>query len=147
MKISSGKDLPDMARFLSGKMYGISGRKVSVLMKAGHLDSDILVDYLYNAEEDRILELRSPKIESRNTHGTGCTLSSAVASYLAQGCPLDKAVTLAKEYITRAISSGVGYSIGHGHGPVNHFGDNGITSVPNTAEITSRGKSKRSELQ
>lgn len=137
MKISSGKDLPDMARFLSGKMYGISGRKVSVLMKAGHLDSEILVDYLYNAEEDRILELRSPKIESRNTHGTGCTLSSAVASYLAQGCPLDKAVTLAKEYITRAISSGAGYSIGHGHGPVNHFGDNGITSVPNTAGITS----------
>lgn len=121
MKIRSQEDLPLIAERLSGRLSGISGRKVSVLMKAGHLDGDILVDYFYNAEEDHMIEFRSQRIYSRNTHGTGCTLSSALASYLAQGCGLDDAVTKAKEYISGAIAAGVDYQIGNGHGPVKHF--------------------------
>lgn len=121
VSISSQKELPDVARALSEKISAEGGRKVSVLMKAGHLEDDELVDYFYNAEEDHIIELRSRRVRSNNTHGTGCTLSSALASYLAQGCSLDEAAVKAKEYISGAIASGAEYEIGHGHGPVNHF--------------------------
>lgn len=120
-RITSQRDLPDIGRKLSDTISAISGRKVSVLMKAGHLEDDILTDYFYNAEEDHILELRSEHIPSRNTHGTGCTLSSAFASYLAQGFSLDDAAMAAREYISKAIEAGAAYEIGHGHGPVDHF--------------------------
>ncbi len=96
-------------------------RPVSVLMKAGHLTDERLVDIFYNAEEDRIVELPSERVHTRNTHGTGCTLSSALASFLAQGLPLDDAARAATDYIHRAIVSGASYDIGGGHGPVNHF--------------------------
>ncbi|MBO4671271.1 MAG: bifunctional hydroxymethylpyrimidine kinase/phosphomethylpyrimidine kinase [Bacteroidales bacterium] len=115
VKIDSQKDLPDVARKLSG------GGRVSVLMKAGHLTEERLTDVFYNAEEDRIIELPSERIHTPNTHGTGCTLSSAFASFLAQGCGLDEAARAATAYIHAAIASGASYSIGHGHGPVNHF--------------------------
>ena len=119
-KITSQADLPGVARRLSAKV-STGARPVSVLMKAGHLEDDELVDYFYNAEEDRIVELRSRRSQSRNTHGTGCTLSSAFSSYLAQGQSLDDAARSAKAYIARAIESGAQYEIGHGHGPVDHF--------------------------
>lgn len=114
-KINSQEELPEVARMLS------CGGKVSVLMKAGHLTDDELVDVFYNAEEDHCIELRSRRVYSRNTHGTGCTLSSAFASYLAQGLALDDAARAAKDYISGAIESGADYEIGHGHGPVDHF--------------------------
>ena len=108
-------ELPVVARELS------CGGKVSVLMKAGHLSDEELIDVFYNAQTDRCLELRSPRLYTANTHGTGCTLSSAFASYLAQGLSLDDAARAAKDYITGAIADGAHYTIGHGHGPVNHF--------------------------
>jgi len=117
MKISSEADLPAVARALSRK----AGGRVSVLMKAGHLTEEKLVDYFYNAEEDRIIELVSSRVDTPNTHGTGCTMSSAFASYLAQGLSLDDAARSAKDYMVGAIISGAGYEIGHGHGPVDHF--------------------------
>jgi len=115
VRIESQEQLPEIARKLS------CGGRVSVLMKAGHLTDAKLVDIFYNAEEDHCIELESARVESPNTHGTGCTLSSAFASYLAQGYSLDDAARAAKEYISRAILSGSAYQIGHGHGPVNHF--------------------------
>ncbi|MCQ2343667.1 MAG: bifunctional hydroxymethylpyrimidine kinase/phosphomethylpyrimidine kinase [Paludibacteraceae bacterium] len=114
-KITDQSALPEFARLLS-----LNG-KVSVLLKAGHLTGDRLTDILYNAETDTIIELESPRFNTRNTHGTGCTLSSAFASYLAQGQSLDEAAKSAKAYITKAIETGVSYEIGKGHGPVNHF--------------------------
>jgi hydroxymethylpyrimidine/phosphomethylpyrimidine kinase len=114
-KIASQEDLPRLARALS------CGGRVSVLMKAGHLSEDNLVDIFYNAEADTILELPSKRLYTPNTHGTGCTLSSAFASYLAQGLGLDDAARAAKDYINSAILSGADYAIGHGHGPVDHF--------------------------
>ena len=114
-RITSQADLPRIARALS------CGGRVSVLMKAGHLSDDELVDVFYNAEADNILELRSRRLSTPNTHGTGCTLSSAFASFLAQGLSLDDAARAAKDYINSAIVSGARYSIGHGHGPVDHF--------------------------
>ncbi|MBP1615678.1 MAG: thiD [Bacteroidetes bacterium] len=114
-KITSQEELPEAAKALS------CNGKVSVLLKAGHLTDDLLIDIFYNAEEDEVIELSSKRIETRNTHGTGCTLSSAVASFLAHQLPLNDAVRCAKEYITKAIESGAAYKIGKGHGPVHHF--------------------------
>ena len=94
---------------------------VSVLLKAGHMTSDLLIDYLFNTEDNTITPLPSQRIESRNTHGTGCTLSSALATALARGESLTTAVHSAKEYITKAIQTGAQYTIGNGHGPVCHF--------------------------
>ncbi len=94
---------------------------VSVMLKAGHLEAGELVDIFYNAETQSLLRLPSPKLDTPNTHGTGCTLSSAIAAFLARGEELDHAVTHAKEYLFDAIASGARYKIGRGHGPVNHF--------------------------
>ena len=113
--ISGQQELPDVARRLS------QNGRVSVFLKAGHLTEDQLVDVFYNAESDEIIELPSVRIFTPNTHGTGCTLSSALAAMLAQGMPLNEAATEAKHYINNAIVSGARYNIGHGHGPVDHF--------------------------
>lgn len=115
MTIRTQADLPDVAKKLS------MGGKVSVFVKAGHLSEQQLTDIFYNAEEDRMVELKSARCCTRNTHGTGCTLSSALASYLAQGYPLDDAARAAKDYVAGAIEAGSEYGIGHGHGPVKHF--------------------------
>lgn len=109
--------LEDAARALSR----LNDSHVSVMLKAGHLENNNLVDIFYNAETDTSLRLSSPRVNTLNTHGTGCTLSSAIAAYLAKGAPLDTAARLAKDYIAAAILAGAPYSIGHGHGPVHHF--------------------------
>lgn len=98
-----------------------AGGKVSVMLKAGHLQADELVDIFYNAETGRVMRLSAPKIDTPNTHGTGCTLSSAIAACLAKGMDLDAAVAAAKDYLFGAIKSGARFKIGHGHGPVDHF--------------------------
>lgn len=126
--IDSQEELKQAAIDLSAEFS--HSRKVSVLMKAGHVKLDssdaadcepLLTDVFYNAEDDKFSELPSLYINTRNTHGTGCTLSSAIASYLAQGESLENAVRRGKTYIANAIKSGAEYEIGHGHGPVNHF--------------------------
>lgn len=109
--------LEDAARELSRR----SGEKVSVMLKAGHLDRGTLTDIFYNAETDKSMRLSSARVETRNTHGTGCTLSSAIAAWLAKGADLDTAARKGKEYLAAAISAGSAYLIGHGHGPVHHF--------------------------
>ena len=109
--------LEDAARALSR----LNDSHVSVMLKAGHLENNNLIDIFYNAETDTSLRLASPRVNTVNTHGTGCTLSSAIAAYLAKGAPLDTAARLAKDYISAAILAGAPYSIGHGHGPVHHF--------------------------
>ncbi len=109
--------LEDAARALSQ----LTDSKVSVMLKAGHLENNRLTDIFYNAETGRFLRLSSPRVATQNTHGTGCTLSSAIAAYLAKGADLDSAARLGKEYISNAIAAGADYHIGHGHGPVHHF--------------------------
>lgn len=115
-KITSQQDLPAVARLLSERCGG-----VSVLLKAGHLHDQELIDVFYNAETDNTIPLKSKRISTPNTHGTGCTLSSAVAAFLARGNDLDNAVVKAKNYIAAAIEAGAQYNIGKGHGPVHHF--------------------------
>lgn len=94
---------------------------VSVLLKAGHLIGETLIDIFYDYEQGTLSELPSQRVHTVNTHGTGCTLSSAMASMLAHGLPLTDAAYAAKRYIAEAIAAGADYTIGHGHGPVNHF--------------------------
>ena len=113
--LSKQSDLPDAARRLA-EMYG-----VSVLLKAGHLVDDELIDIFYNRETNETVELGARRVDTRNTHGTGCTLSSAFAAQLAKGLPLTEAARAAKQYINQAIIHGAKQNIGHGHGPVNHF--------------------------
>ncbi|MFD0700202.1 bifunctional hydroxymethylpyrimidine kinase/phosphomethylpyrimidine kinase [Myroides pelagicus] len=116
-KIDTKADLAEYARALS------CNRQVSVLLKAGHVAGEVLTDVLYNAEIDKVLYLPSPRIYTQNTHGTGCTLSSAITAYLALGLPLNQAVQRGKDYITRVLIAGAKYTIGKGHGPVHHFAD------------------------
>jgi len=87
-----------------------------VLVKGGHLANDA-TDVLYDGEQFHMLEAK--RLVSINTHGTGCTLSSAIAANLAKGLHVKQAVEMAKAYITEAI--GFGFPLGHGVGPVHHF--------------------------
>lgn len=119
-KIDGQDTLPLYARELSEK-YSSPERKVSVLLKAGHLTEERLIDIFYNAETGGTTPLESTRLHTRNTHGTGCTISSAFASFLASGNSLDTSARLAKDYINGALVSGADYEIGHGFGPVNHF--------------------------
>jgi hydroxymethylpyrimidine/phosphomethylpyrimidine kinase len=93
----------------------------SVLIKGGHSIGGESTDYLYMAEEDRYVEISGERIQTRNNHGTGCTLSSAIAAYMAMGSGIEDAVRYAKAYIQKAISAGSSYRIGEGNGPVHHF--------------------------
>lgn len=91
----------------------------AVLLKGGHLAGDEVVDVLVqpNLPAQR---LESQRIASRNVHGTGCTLSSAIAAHLALGHALPEAVTRARAFILQAIAQGAQATTGHGHGPLNH---------------------------
>ncbi|MGF1708393.1 bifunctional hydroxymethylpyrimidine kinase/phosphomethylpyrimidine kinase [Enterovibrio baiacu] len=92
----------------------------TVLLKGGHLEQDENSNDLLILS-DRVETLSAKRINTKNTHGTGCSLSSAIASYLAQGHDLERAVILAKSYISKAIAHADELNIGQGHGPVNHF--------------------------
>ncbi len=91
----------------------------AVLIKGGHAIGAEAVDILYDGSA--MHRLSAPWIETRNTHGTGCTLSSAIAAYLAKGLGLPDAVQSAKAYLTAALAAADHLSVGHGRGPVHHF--------------------------
>ena len=92
-----------------------------MLLKGGHLDGETSVDVLYLGPENRLEVLSDKRIETRNNHGTGCALSSAIASFMARGDAVESAVKNAKRYISQAIQAGAAYTVGRGHGPVHHF--------------------------
>jgi len=96
---------------------------VNVLLKGGHLAGNEAIDILVDGPH--IHRFTAPRVASRNTHGTGCTLSAAIATCLAQGWPLPEAVGRAKQFLTAAIASAL--PLGSGHGPVNHW--QGATSL------------------
>lgn len=91
----------------------------AVLVKGGHLEGDEAIDVMVTGEG--VKQYTTPRIASRNTHGTGCTLSAAIAAGLARGLDLNQAVAAAKDYVWRAISSGADLAIGSGNGPVDHL--------------------------
>lgn len=93
----------------------------SVLIKAGHFNGTDCEDVLLHNGKSTIFKAK--RIQSINTHGTGCTLSSAISSYLAQGYTLSNAIKAAKDYLTSAIKRAVNWNMGRGYGPVDHFGE------------------------
>lgn len=131
-EILAGKKITD-----EDAMNDVAGEILSkgaeaVLIKGGHKEGDKKVDLLYNAirkTEARSSEItmmigdsfESETVETRNTHGTGCTLSAAIASNLAMGLGINKAIDKAKYWLTSALIAGADVEIGSGHGPVNHF--------------------------
>jgi hydroxymethylpyrimidine/phosphomethylpyrimidine kinase len=116
-----GYDIPDIktmetaARDLAGRGFR------NVLIKGGHLSGNAATDVLYLPGNDEFVHLEGTMVDTRNNHGTGCTLSSAICAFLAQGKPVKDACGLAKEYITQALRVGAEYTLGSGHGPVAHF--------------------------
>src|SRR5262245_26336671 len=91
----------------------------AVLIKGGHGEGEKAVDILIDAEGE--LRLEASRVKTRNTHGTGCTLSSAIAAELAKGAVLRAAVVAAKAYVTAALEAADALRIGKGRGPVHHF--------------------------
>ena len=104
---------------------GSQGRRLlalgcgAVLIKGGHGQGAESVDYLITA--NGVLAVAAPRIAGKNTHGTGCSLSSAIAAGLARGQDLESAVCDAKTYVTAAIAAAERLDVGHGHGPIHHF--------------------------
>ena len=91
----------------------------AVLMKGGHADGAQSVDLL--VEAGGVTRFEGPRVETRNTHGTGCSLSAAIAAGLARGQTLHESVGAAKDWLTGALQAADRLTIGHGHGPVHHF--------------------------
>ena len=91
----------------------------AVLLKGGHAEGAESIDFL--AEATAVARLAAERIATSNTHGTGCTLSSAIAAGLARGLDLSEAVRAAKAYVTAAIAASDRLGVGQGHGPVHHF--------------------------
>ena len=124
-------NIPEAEYFLQNKISSDETRQAAVslaqkwhckgvLLKGGHLDDQTSsTDLLYYDHE--FYKYSISRIESRNTHGTGCALSSAIASYLALGLKLPDAVEKAKTWLTNALVKGREYEFGHGHGPLNFF--------------------------
>lgn len=111
MKISSIEDMI----LASNKLLKLGAK--NILLKGGHQNTKILRDLFLNKKEFKIIS--NKKIKSKNTHGTGCTLSSAIATFLSCGKPLNKSCELAIKYVNQAIRSNIKY--GKGHGPINHL--------------------------
>ena len=116
IKIGSESDMIAAARWLINET-----KANAVLLKGGHLDGNESVDLLVTHEEKKVTRFTKPYINTRNTHGTGCTLSAAITAYLALGYSLTASVRGAKNYLHKALDAGKNIEIGTGHGSVNHF--------------------------
>ncbi len=110
MALSGPEDMERIARALLD--YGPR----AVLLKGGHMDGDVVRDLLISADGMRVFE--NARIDTRHTHGTGCTLASSIAAGIAKGIDLETAVERAEAYLHEAIRTAPG--LGRGHGPVNH---------------------------
>jgi len=115
-EVLSGRAIPDLdAMAAAGRELLALGPK-AVLMKGGHLDGETVTDLLIAADD--VIRFEAPRINSSATHGTGCTLASAIACGLAQGLDLPDAVARSRAYVRRAMETAPGF--GAGHGPMNH---------------------------
>src|SRR5690606_32011383 len=110
MRIQDEDDL----RRASERIYEMGPRHV--LIKGGHLEGPEAVDYLFDGV--RLKTFGAERIDTKNTHGTGCTYSAALAAHLARGLEVEEAVARAKGYVTQAIRHSL--SLGKGHGPLDH---------------------------
>ncbi|KFF18966.1 bifunctional hydroxymethylpyrimidine kinase/phosphomethylpyrimidine kinase [Chryseobacterium sp. JM1] len=114
MKVETLEDL-----YTAGKEIKKLGCR-SILLKGGHQETSTITSLFYD-EHEKFHSFETVKFNTNNTHGSGCTLSSTIASYLAQGKTLYDAVSLGQEYVYQAIEHGKDVQTGHGNGPLNHF--------------------------
>ncbi|GAA4396281.1 bifunctional hydroxymethylpyrimidine kinase/phosphomethylpyrimidine kinase [Nibrella viscosa] len=112
--VETAADMPQAAADLAQLCPG------AILIKGGHLATADSTDLLYISPTEQH-QFRTERIQTGNSHGTGCTLSAAIAAGLAKGLPVVEAVSAAKMYLTSALQTGAVYTLGHGHGPVHHF--------------------------
>lgn len=108
---------PDEMRAVALKLHALGAP--AVLVKGGHLPGGAACDLLYDGAE--FFEFSAPRVVTRNNHGTGCALSSAIAARLGQGARLEEAVADAKAFLSAALAAGATLDIGAGHGPPHHF--------------------------
>lgn len=113
----TGQDVASLAAMKAAARHLVKMGAGAALVKGGHLPSGQIADVFWDGNEERIW--RRPRIATRHVHGTGCTLSAAVAAGLAHGAPLPRAVDEAIDFVARAIASAPG--LGAGGGPINHF--------------------------
>ena len=121
-KVLTGKSIHNIQDMQTAAKMLTDDYQTNVLLKGGHLEGDNMCDLLHTSEFIYHI-YEEKKIESHNLHGTGCTLSSAIATYLAKGYPMRESIQHAKTYITQAIIAGKELNIGHGNGPLWHFPD------------------------
>ena len=121
-KLLLGREINSLETMREGASEMIDKGCRSVLLKGGHMVSEKLFDVLAQKDQE-ILVFESAFIASRNLHGTGCTLSSAIATFMAQGNSLPEAIIFAKNYMSSAIEAGKNAKTGNGNGPLNHFFD------------------------
>jgi hydroxymethylpyrimidine/phosphomethylpyrimidine kinase len=114
-EVQSGEGMTDAVRDLA--QLGPQ----AVLLKGGHLGGEQSPDVLFVRRTEEVIVLDAPRVNTSNTHGTGCTLSSAIAACLAKGLDIEEAVRRAKAYLTCALTTGAEYQLGGGRGPVHHF--------------------------
>ena len=119
-ELLSGKPIDSPEAMEAAAQVILSKGCQAVLIKGGHLEGATKADRLFTAAGN-IANYEAACVDTRNTHGTGCTLSSAITARLASGVPLTAAIAEAKQYLTEALRHGAAIQIGKGHGPVNHF--------------------------
>lgn len=117
--ILSGLTISDEAEMVQAAQIISEQTPAAILIKGGHLPGDEASDLLYF--QGQVIWFKSPRVVNPNSHGTGCTLSSAIACQLAAGCPPAKAVYKAKQFLLRALKANL--NIGRGKGPLNHCCD------------------------
>lgn len=123
-QLLSGMEITDPETFAAAAEAILSQGAHAVLMKGGHhymANRDTATDVLFIAGAMDVPEYSAPFVNTANTHGTGCTYSSAIASFLGSGMPLCEAIGSAKAYVSEAIIAGADKLLGHGHGPLCHF--------------------------
>lgn len=116
-KLLSGIEINDKNDMLKAGEIILNMGANTVLIKGGHLKETDLVDYILT--ENRVIEFYSKKIETKNTHGTGCTLASSLAANLAKSFSIEKSMKIAHKYVRDCIQFAP--NLGSGHGPINHF--------------------------
>lgn len=118
-EVLSGVKIDSRSALYASGQYLLAHGPKAVLIKGGHTADTEATDYLFT--DKGVTTFSSARIETANTHGTGCTLSAAITAYIARGLSLEKAIEQSKEYLSEALNSGKMVAIGKGHGPVDHF--------------------------
>lgn len=114
----NGDNMEEMAKKIA------ENYKTSVLLKGGHIDADSndMTDVFYEYSTGKTITITNPRIVTNNTHGTGCSLSSSIAAFLSLGDSIETAIKKGCAYVNKAIAAGQHKTLGHGNGPINHFG-------------------------